>query len=110
MASAQAQVDQTQEALTRAEELLSRGVSTRAQVETAQANFRVAQANLRAQEEQLRIGQVGGRPEDIAASEAAIRGIDAQIKMAEDALSDTTLLAPFDGIIARRDIETFSNV
>lgn len=110
VASAQAQVDQTQEALTRAQELLNRGVSTQAQVETAQANFRVAEANLRAQQEQLRIGQVGGRPEDIAASEAAIRGVDAQLKVAQDALSDTTLVAPFNGIIARRDIENFSNV
>ncbi|NSX55548.1 MULTISPECIES: efflux RND transporter periplasmic adaptor subunit [Rhodobacterales] len=108
--SAQAQVDQTREALARVEELLSRGVSTLAQVEGAQAEFRVAEANLRAQQEQLRIGQVGGRPEEIAASEAAIRGIDAQIKVAQDALADTTLIAPFDGIIARRDIENFSNV
>lgn len=108
--SAQAQVDQKREALTRAEQLLERGVATQAQVEGAQAEFRVAEANLRAQMEQLRIGQVGGRPEDIAASEAAIRGIDAQIKVARDSLSDATLVAPFDGIIARRDIENFSNV
>ncbi|MFK7752420.1 MAG: efflux RND transporter periplasmic adaptor subunit [Sedimentitalea sp.] len=108
--SAQAQVDQTRDALTRAEELLQRGVSTRALVEGAQAEFRVAEANLRAQQEQLRIGQIGGRPEEIAASEAVLRGIDTQIKVARDALSDATLTAPFDGIIARRDIENFSNV
>ncbi|MEM7441416.1 MAG: efflux RND transporter periplasmic adaptor subunit [Pseudomonadota bacterium] len=108
--SAQAQVDQTREALARAEELFKRGVATRAQVEGAQAEARVAEANLRAQQEQLRIGKAGGRPEDIAASEAVIRGIDAQIKVARDALSDTTLVAPFDGIVARRDIENFSNV
>lgn len=108
--AAQAQVDQARDALSRAEELLSRGVSTRAQVDDTQAEFRVAVANLRAQQEQLRIGQVGGRPEDIAASEAAIRGIDAQIKVARDALSDTTLRAPFDGVVARRDVENFSNV
>lgn len=108
--SAEAQVDQTRDALERAQELLDRGVATRAQVEGAQAEFRVAEANLRAQQEQLRIGQVGGRPEDVAASEAAIRGIDAQLKVARDSLADATLLAPFDGIIARRDIENFSNV
>jgi len=108
--SAEAQVEQTGEALARAEELLSRGVSTRAQVEAAQAEARVAQANLRAQQEQLRIGEIGGRPEEIAASEAAVRGIDAQIKVAQDSLSDATLKAPFDGIIARRDIENFTNV
>lgn len=108
--SAQAQVEQTRDALARAEQLLERGVSTRAQVEGAQAEARVAQANLRAQQEQLRIGEAGGRPEEIAAAEAVLRGIDAQIKVAEDSLSDTTLTAPFDGIIARREIENFSNV
>lgn len=108
--SAQAQVDQTQDALARAETLLERGVATRAQVEGAQAEFRVAEANLRAQQEQLRIGQSGGRAEDVAASEAVLQGIETQIKIAQDSLSDTTLVAPFDGIIARRDIENFSNV
>ena len=108
--SAEAQVQQTGEALVRAEELLNRGVATRAQVEGAQAEARVAQANLRAQQEQLRIGEIGGRPEEIAAGEAALRGIDAQIKVARDSLSDATLTAPFDGIIARREIENFSNV
>lgn len=110
VASAQAQVDLTREALARARQLLDRGVATRAQVEGAEAEFRVAEANLRAQQEQLRIGQIGGRPEDIAAAEAAVRGIDAQIKVARDNLTDTTLVAPFDGIIARRDIDNFSNV
>ncbi|KGL00146.1 efflux RND transporter periplasmic adaptor subunit [Thalassobacter sp. 16PALIMAR09] len=110
VASAQAQVDQTREALTRAEQLLERGVSTRAQVEAAQAESRVAEANLRSQQEQLRIGQVGGRPEDIAAAEAGLEAIDAQVKIAQDALADATLTAPFDGIVARRDIENFTNV
>lgn len=110
VASAQAQVEQTSDALERAETLLERGVATRAQVEGAQAEARVAQANLRAQQEQLRIGEIGGRPEEIAAAEAAMRGIDAQIKVARDNLSDATLTAPFEGIIARRDIENFSNV
>lgn len=110
VASAQAQVEQTADALSRAETLLDRGVATRAQVEGAQAEARVAQANLRAQEEQLRIGEIGGRPEEIAGAEAVLRGIDAQIKVARDNLSDATLTAPFDGIIARRDIENFANV
>lgn len=108
--SAQAQVEQTADALARAETLLERGVTTRAQVEGAQAEARVAQANLRAQEEQLRIGEIGGRPEEIAGAEAALRGIDAQIKVARDNLTDATLTAPFDGIIARRDTENFANV
>ena len=108
--SAQAQVGQARDALDRAQQLLDRGVTTRVQVDTAQADLRVAEANLRAQEEQLRIGQIGGRPEEIAAAEAVLRGMEAQVQVAEDNLADTVLKAPFDGIIARRDIENFANV
>lgn len=60
--------------------------------------------------EQLAIGQAGGRTEDIDAAEAALRGLEAQIETAQNNLTDTTLRAPFDGIIARRDIENFTNI
>lgn len=110
VASADAQLQQAQENLDRTSQLVERGVAASAQLEAAQAEFRVAQANLRAQEEQLRIGQVGGRPEEIAAAEAALRGIDVQVDVARDNLADATLTAPFAGIIARRDIESFQNV
>ncbi|WP_299778422.1 efflux RND transporter periplasmic adaptor subunit [uncultured Roseobacter sp.] len=110
VASAEAQVEQARDNLTRVEELVERGVSAEAQSETARADFRVAEANLRAQREQLRIGQVGGRAEDISAAEAALRGVEAQLQAARDDLADATLMAPFDGIIARRDIDNFTNV
>ena len=58
----------------------------------------------------MRIGQVGGRPEGIAVAEVAIRGIDVQIKVFRGSLSDATLLAPFDRIVARRTVENFTNV
>ncbi len=110
VASAEAQLEAARDALSRTRQLVERGVSTTAQLEGVQAEFRVAEANLVAQQEQLRIGQVGGRPEDIAASEAAIRGLETQLQAARDRLADATLTAPFDGIIARRDIENFSNI
>lgn len=108
--SAEAQLEQARDQEARTRELVERGVATSAQLEQDEANLRVAQANLRAQMEQLRIGRAGGRPEDIAASEAAIRGLEAQLKVARDNLDDATLEAPFAGIIARRDIENFTNV
>jgi len=110
VASAQAQLLQAQEALERTQELVDRGVSTVALLEEAQANFRVAQANVVAQQEQLRMGLAGGRAEDIAASEAALRGLNAQLQIARDNLADTVLRAPFSGIVARRDIDNFTNV
>lgn len=110
VSSAEAQLEAARDALERTQELVQRGVSTNAQLEGVQAEFRVAEANLTAQQEQLRIGQIGGRPEEIAGAEAAIRGLEAQLKQAQDQLDDASLTAPFDGIIARRDIENFTNI
>ncbi len=108
--SAQAQLVAAGNTVERTRILRERGVAAAAQLEQAESKFRVAQANARAQEAQLRIGEAGGRPEEIAASEAAIGGLEAQLRVARDSLDDTTLRAPFDGIIARRYIENFVNI
>lgn len=108
--SAQAQVDQAMDQVLRTRELASRGVVAAARLDDDEATLRVAQANLRAQNEQLVIGRSGARAEDIAAAEASLRGLDAQIQSARNNLDYATLRAPFDGIIARRDIDNFTNV
>ena len=108
--SAQAQLDAARDAAERTRTLRDRGVAPIAHLQAAEAEFRVARANLRAQEEQLRIGLAGGRPEEIAAAEAALDGLEAQLRVARDNLNDATLRAPFDGIVARRYIENFLNV
>ncbi|GGX59401.1 hemolysin secretion protein D [Tateyamaria omphalii] len=108
--SAQAQVDQALDQAERTRELAERGVVAAARLEQDEASLRVAEANLRAQQEQLIIGQSGGRAEDIEASEAALRGLEAQLQVARDNLDDATLTAPFAGIISRRDIDNFTNV
>jgi len=83
---------------------------TRVTLDQDEAALRVAQAQLRAEVENLAIGREGGRPEEIQASEAAVRGIEAQIEVAQNNILDATLRAPFDGIIARRDVENFTNI
>ncbi|MFQ6548167.1 efflux RND transporter periplasmic adaptor subunit [Aestuariibius sp. 2305UL40-4] len=110
VASAQAQVDQARDQAERTRELAERGVVADARLEQDEANLRVAEANLQSQREQLRIGQSGGRPEEIEAAEAAIRGLEAQLQVARNNLDDATLRAPFSGIIARRDAENFTNI
>ncbi|MFV2054125.1 efflux RND transporter periplasmic adaptor subunit [Aliiroseovarius sp. YM-037] len=110
VASAQAQLDQAQDQVERTRQLVERGVAAAAKLEQDEAAFRVAQAALEAQREQLIIGRAGGRPEDIESAEAALRGIDAQLKVARDNLDDATLRSPFDGVVARRDIENFTNI
>ena len=108
--SVQAQVDQAREQAERTRELTDRGVLPAARQEQDDATLRVAEANLLAQQEQLVIGRSGGREEDVRASEAALRGLQSKLQAARDRLDDATLTAPFDGIIARRNIDNFTNV
>lgn len=108
--AAEAQVAQIREQTDRTRELFERGVVSEARLEQDTAALVVAEAELRSQQEQLAIGQAGGRQEDIEAAEAALRGLEADIQKARDDLDDATLRAPFEGIVARRDIDNFTNV
>ena len=96
VAAAQAQVDQAQDQVVRTRQLAERGVASSAKLEQDEATAQVAVANLNAAQEQLTIGRAGGRAEDIEASEAVLRGLESQIKIAQDNLDDATLRAPFD--------------
>lgn len=108
--AAVAQLELARDQYERTLQLRERGVATSAQLGEQETSRRVAEANLRAELERLAIGRAGGRPEEILAAEAAIRGLEAQIRTARDNLADTELRAPFDGTIARRYVENFSNI
>lgn len=108
--AAAAQADQAQDQVTRTAQLAERGVVSDAQLDQEEASLRVAEAQLRSAQEQLTIGQSGGRAEDVAAAEAALRVLESQLQAAQDNLDDATLRAPFDGFIARRDVENFTNI
>jgi multidrug efflux pump subunit AcrA (membrane-fusion protein) len=110
VAAVQAQVDQALDQAKRTRELTERGVTSPAKLEQDESALRVAEAQLRAKLEELAIGRAGGRVEEVEASEAALKGLEAQRKTAMDNLSDATLRAPFGGIIARRDVENFTNI
>ena len=108
--AAQAQVDQARDQVERTRSLADSGTVSKARLDQDEAALRVAEAQLRAEQESLAIGREGGRPEEIDAAEAALRGIGAQIDVVNNNILDATLRAPFDGVIARRDVENFTNV
>jgi len=110
VASAQAEVDRAAEQLARSEELVQRDVISEARLEQDAAALKVAEAALQTQQENLAIGNAGGRPEDIEAAEAALRGVETELQIARDNLEDATLRAPFTGVISRRDIDNFTMV
>jgi RND family efflux transporter MFP subunit len=51
-----------------------------------------------------------GRQEDIEAREAEVRGLEGRVVEAQLNLSDATLRAPFDGVIARRLVDENQNI
>jgi multidrug efflux pump subunit AcrA (membrane-fusion protein) len=70
----------------------------------------VAEAEVRRAEEGLNIAQTGARAEDIQAMEAQIRAMQAELDQASDQLKDTSLQAPYEGIVAERYAENFEFV
>ena len=69
-----------------------------------------ARARLEAAKQDLAKGQRGARKEDIEAQQSRIRGLEAKLKAAEDALEDTYLKAPFDGVVAKRYVENHQEI
>ncbi len=110
VAAFRAQVDAAKDQVARSRYLFDRQVVAKAKLDKDLTSLRVVQAELKAKEQELIKGQAGARREDIATQEAVIRGLKSQLKALNDRLSDATLRAPFDGIIATRKVENFSNI
>lgn len=108
--AAQAQVDQALVQANRSRELFEKELVAAVKLDADETALSVAEADLRAKQEELKIARAGGRQEELDAAEAALRGLETQIRVAEDNLSDSTLRAPFGGIVARRNIENFTNI
>ena len=75
----------------------------------AETAYRVAQEDHRAALQVLEQGTIA-RQEDIEAQEAQVRGLEGRVVEANLQLEDTTLRAPYDGVIARRFVEEGQNI
>lgn len=108
--AAQAQLDAANAQAGRTEKLFKKGITTKTQLDQDVTSSRVAKATLDAKQQALKKGKAGARKEDLATQEAVIAGVQSQLEEAKDNLSDATLRAPFDGIIAVRKVDNFTNV
>jgi RND family efflux transporter MFP subunit len=93
----------------RSKSLLPRGAASRQQVDADEAAYRVAEEDLQSARQLLEQGVIG-REEDIQASEAEVRGLEGRVVEANIQLRDTTLRAPYAGVIAQRFVEEGQNV
>ncbi|MBX3437960.1 MAG: efflux RND transporter periplasmic adaptor subunit [Planctomycetaceae bacterium] len=90
-------------------QLLQRNVVTRSVYESVESAYRIAQEEHQAAVQLVAKGTIG-REEDIQAMEGRVRGLEAQVVEANLQREDSTLLAPYDGVIAQRFVEEGQNV
>jgi RND family efflux transporter MFP subunit len=110
LAAAEAEAENARIELERLRTLAEQGVVSQSEFDQAQLRSDTANQLRESAEQALRQAREGARPEDIEAQEAVVRGLEAQETDARNALSDTTLRAPFDGVVARRYVENFQDV
>jgi membrane fusion protein, multidrug efflux system len=90
--------------------LIKQNAVSRSQYDATASESEAAQSAVDALKEQLAIAKKGSRIEDIQGMEAQIRGLSTQLKVAKDALDDTNLRAPFEGIVTKQLVEAHESV
>ena len=105
-----AQVEAQRTQVNRLRQLVDRGSVARVDLDKEQAKLKSDEANLNVARQELKKGQVGARTEEVEAQEAVIRDLETQLSEARVDLEETTLRAPFDGVIASRLVDNFANV
>jgi RND family efflux transporter MFP subunit len=84
--------------------LLRSGSISRSVYDRVETAFRVAQEELKSAQQLFEKSMVG-RQESIDSKEAEIRGLEARLAESKLQLKDSTIYAPFDGVVARRFVE-----
>jgi RND family efflux transporter MFP subunit len=102
--AAEARLANTRAEFSRHQRLIRTGATSRSAYDAAEAAYRVAQEDLQAAI-QLREKGTIGREEDVEAKQGAIRSLEGRVVEARIQLDDSTILAPYDGVIAERSVE-----
>src|SRR5262245_15588488 len=89
--------------------LLRTNAIPRATFDQSETTYRVAQEDYQAALQLFEKGTIG-REEDIEARKAEVRSLEGRVVEAQLQLSDATLRAPFDGVIARRLVDENQNI
>ena len=89
--------------------LVKSSAVSRAEYELAETGYRVAQEDHKSALQVLEKG-TAARKEDIEAQEAVVRGLEGRVEEAKLQLGDSTLRAPYDGVIAQRFVDEGQNI
>ena len=105
VAAREATLEEVKTRYDRYRKLYEEEVISKQQLDSVRAEYNVAVQSLESSKQAMAQGQTGARSEDVDAQRATIGGLEAQLQEAQDALADTELRAPFDGIVARTYVE-----
>jgi multidrug efflux system membrane fusion protein len=95
--------------LDRASRLVTSRAISQAEFDRTQATYQVAVEDHQSTIQLAELATVA-REEDILGSEATVRGLEARLVEANLQLQDSTLRAPYDGVIAERFVEEGQNI
>ncbi len=110
LAAAQSSLIEASATFRRYQRLYEKDNVSKAEYDQRRAARDVAEAQVRVAEESLGIATSGARPEDIEAMEARIQSMGAELGLAKDQLADTSLTAPYQGMVVETYLENFEFV
>lgn len=110
LAAAVARHEQAATDYKRQKQMLERGLIPASEFEHAETMQKVTRNDVETATQQLAKARTGGRPEEIRAAEARVESLRIKVRDAEAALDDTTLRAPFDGVVATLYADPFQEV
>lgn len=105
LAAAESAFQTAETNLNRFQSLLADQVASQAQFDLVKTQYDTAKGQKETLANELEKARTGARREDIDAMEAKILGIRAGLNTARNALDDTRLQAPFEGMIVEKFIE-----
>lgn len=110
LSSAKATLEDARDQHERYKKLYSEEVVAKATLEQYETEWKQARAAVGVAEQKLDEARHGARKEDVKAMEANIRELTARLDQAQTQLDQTTLKAPFSGVIAKKYVENFQVV
>ena len=99
---AQASLEEARSDFERVSKLHEESVASRQMFDSAKARYEVARQAVRIASEQLKKSKSGPTAEDLRVAEAGVHEAEVGLEIAEQQLKDSTILAPFSGIVAEK--------
>ena len=108
--AAKSQRETAEKQYRRMESLHNDGTASEVQFDLAKSTYDAAVAVERAAEKTLEKARKGSRDEEVEVMRAKIAGLEIDLQLAENKLKDTTLVAPFSGVVTEKFFDNHETI